>query len=155
MGAVYFYHLTQNPVEQTLAVLLGKSRAAGWRVLVRGRTAERMDWLDQKLWQGADDSFVAHGLAGGPHDADQPILLTTGQDVPNGATCLMSVDGAELTSAEVDASERACVLFDGYDEDAVAQARTQWKALTDAGCTAQYWSEDGGRWEMKAQHPKA
>ncbi|MCW8843703.1 MAG: DNA polymerase III subunit chi, partial [Rhodobacteraceae bacterium] len=29
--------------------------------------------------------------------------------------------------------------------------RGQWKSLTDAGCAAQYWSEESGRWEKKAE----
>ena len=54
-------------------------------VLVRGTDAGRLDWLDQKLWAGGDDAFLPHGLAGGPHDALQPILLTSGPETPNGA----------------------------------------------------------------------
>jgi DNA polymerase III subunit chi len=52
---------------------------------------------------------------------------------------------------EVAAMERVCILFDGNDEAAVAQARGQWKALTGAGCAAAYWSEESGRWEKKAE----
>ena len=33
-------------------------------------------------------------------DADQPVLLTTGTAVPNGATYLVAIDGAEVTPAE-------------------------------------------------------
>ncbi|WP_204115126.1 DNA polymerase III subunit chi [Shimia biformata] len=154
MGDAFFYHLTRNPVETTLATLLERSRAAGMRVLVRGRDAERMNWLDEKLWLGPEDAFLAHGLSGGPHDADQPILLTTADGNPNGANCLMVIDGAEVSAEEVQAADRVCILFDGHDEGAVGIARTQWKGLTDAGCAAKYWSEESGRWEMKAQHPK-
>ena len=47
--------------------------------------------------------------------------------------------------------ERVSVIFDGNDPEAVNQARAQWKALTDAGCAAQYWSEESERWEKKAE----
>jgi DNA polymerase-3 subunit chi len=151
MGAAYFYHLTQRPLEVTLPLLLGKALQAGWRVAVRGRDPARMDWLDQKLWLGPEDSFLPHGLAGGPHDADQPVLLTTGAERPNGAVCVMAVDGAEVPPDEVQALERVCILFDGNDTDAVTIARGQWKALTAAGCSAQYWSEASGKWEKKAE----
>ena len=151
MGAAYFYHLTRNPLEHTLAVLLPRARQAGWRCLVRGRAVERMDWLDQKLWLGKDEDFLPHGLAGGPFDADQPILLSFAQDNPNGAQCVMAIDGADVTVEEVQSSERVCILFDGHDADAVSHARQQWKTLTDAGCAAQYWSEESGRWEKKAE----
>ena len=33
----------------------------------------------------------------------------------------------------------------------MAHARGQWKALTGAGCAAEYWSEESGRWEKKAE----
>ncbi|QBF31629.1 DNA polymerase III subunit chi [Thalassococcus sp. S3] len=151
MGAAYFYHLTRNPLELTLPILLGKARGAGWRIAVRGRDTERMAWLDERLWLGSDESFLAHGLAGGPHDAHQPILLTTERDAANAPQCLMAMDGAEVAPDEVAALERVCVLFDGNDESAVQHARGQWKALTDGGCSAQYWSEASGRWEKKAE----
>lgn len=150
MGAAYFYHLTRAPLEVTLPLLLDKARGAGWRVAVRGRDPARLDWLDQKLWLLADDGFVPHGMAGGPHDADQPILLTTGA-AANGAACVMAIDGAAVAPDEVQAMERVCILFDGNDPAAVQAARVQWKALTDAGCAAQYWSEESGRWEKKAE----
>lgn len=132
-------------------MLLGKARGAGWRVAVRGRDQARMEWLDEKLWQGPDDGFMPHGLASRPHAADQPVLLTTEVDNPNAAVCLMSVDGADVAADEVTALERTCVLFDGNDPAALDVARGQWKTLTDAGCSAQYWSEEGGRWEKKAE----
>ncbi|MEQ9693893.1 DNA polymerase III subunit chi [Shimia sp. SDUM112013] len=156
MGAAFFYHLTRQPIDVTLPMLIGKARGAGWRILVRGRSADRMDWLDQKLWLQGDESFLPHGLAGGPHDADQPVLLThESSSNGNAAGCLMSIDGAPVTPDEVRAADRVCILFDGHDLDAVAHARTQWKALTDAGCAAQYWSEESGRWEKKLKKQKA
>ncbi len=151
MGAAYFYHLTHKPLEVTLPMLLGKARQAGWRVAVRGTKAERLDWLDQKLWLGAEDGFLPHGVAGGPHDADQPILLTLGADTPNGASCVMAIDGAPVTADEVAALDRVCIIFDGNDPDALNTARAQWKNLTKAGAEAQYWSEESGRWEKKAE----
>lgn len=151
MGAVYFYHLTERPLEATLPILLEKSVAAGWRVELRGVTPERADWLDAQLWQGgARESFLPHGRAGGTHDADQPILLThAGQGAP-GASCLVAYDGAELSPEEVAGAARAMILFDGRNEAAVQVARGQWKTLTDAGCAAQYWAYEGG-WIKKAE----
>ena len=151
MGAAYFYHLTRRPLEAALPLLLDKALAAGWRVAVRGVDAARLDRLDARLWLGPEDGFLPHGRAGGPHDAEQPVLLTTDTACPNGAVCVMAVDGATVTAAEVQAMERACILFDGNDEAALSAARAQWKALTGAGCAAQYWSETSGKWEKKAE----
>ncbi len=151
MGAVYFYHLTQKPLEVTLRVLLEKSLAAGWRVAVRGRTDALLDRLDAQLWLGPEEGFLPHGRAGTPQEADQPILLTNERVAANDPTCLISVEGADLDANEVAALERAMVLFDGHDAGAVQAAREQWKALTTAGAAAQYWSEESGRWEKKAE----
>ncbi|WP_170424337.1 DNA polymerase III subunit chi [Ruegeria arenilitoris] len=151
MGAVYFYHLTRQPLEYTLPVLLDKARQAGWKIAVRGTDPARMDWLDEKLWLGREEDFLPHGRAGGPHDAAQPILLTTEMQAANDPTCVMAVDGAQVEPDEVNGLDRVCILFDGNDEQAVQHARGQWKALTGAGCSAQYWSEESGRWEKKAE----
>ncbi|MBU2358863.1 MAG: DNA polymerase III subunit chi, partial [Alphaproteobacteria bacterium] len=138
MGAVYFYHLTESPIDQALPQLVDRAAGQGWRVLIRGRRMPLLDRLDAVLWQGPPDNFRAHGMAG-DHDADQPILL--GIDTPaEGFDCVMSVDGADLTAAEIATAARACVLFDGHDGDALQRARSQWKALTGAAVAAQYWA---------------
>lgn len=149
MGEAYFYHLTRNPVEATLGTLLARCRQQGWSVAVRGGDAARLERLDAALWEGPADAFLAHGLAGGDHDARQPILLTTGA-ATNAPDCLMALDGAEVAAGEVEEMARVCILFDGMDGAALARARAQWKTLTEAGCGARYWSEESGKWVEKA-----
>ncbi len=152
MGAAFFYHLTQSTLEDTARVLLGKSLQAGWRVELRCPDETVADRLDAQLWLGPEETFLPHGRAGGPHDGLQPILLTvTGQGADPGTTALMSVGGADVAPDEVGSLERALILFDGHDGDAVALARAQWKALTGAGVSAQYWSQESGKWAMKAE----
>ncbi|WP_372887872.1 DNA polymerase III subunit chi [Shimia sp.] len=154
MGRALFYHLTRASVDSTLATLAGRALEQGWNVLVRGTEAARIDWLDQRLWlAGGEAGFLPHGIAGGAQDGDQPILLTTEQGNANGALYLVSIDGAEITADEIAAAERGVILFDGHDEAAVAHARQQWKSLTGAGCAAEYWSEDSGRWQKMAEKP--
>jgi DNA polymerase III subunit chi len=151
MGTVMFFHLMQSAPADTLAVNASRALGQGWRVMVRGTDRALLDLLDQALWlKGDDDSFLPHGLEGGPHDADQPVLLGLGGPA-NGAKVLALVDGAEATDAEIAAMERVWVLFDGNDPDRLQAARGQWKAMTTAGHPAQYWSEESGRWEKKAE----
>ena len=151
MGNALFYHLTRSPAESLLPVLIGKSLAAGWRVELRGTDQGRLARLDERLW--LDEGFLPHGLAGGPHDARQPVLLTVagqaGAPAANAPSCLMALDGAEVAAAECESLQRACILFDGNDPAATDRARDQWRALTEAGVTAEYWSEDGGGWNRK------
>ena len=153
MGAAWFYHLTRRPVEAALPVLLERALAADWRVAVRGTDHARLARLDEALWTYDPDAFLPHGMAGGRHDARQPVLLTDRAEAPNGAVCVMAVDGAGVTADEVKALQRVCILFDGQDPAAVDHARGQWAALVGAGCAATYWSEETGRWEKKVDRP--
>src|SRR5690349_13618661 len=117
MGTVMFFHLMQPAPADTLAINAPRALAQGWRVMVRGTDPADLDRLDTALWRkGGDDSFLPHGLEGGPQDADQPVLLGLGGPV-NGAKVLALVDGAGATDAEITAMERVWVLFDGNDPD--------------------------------------
>ena len=145
-----FYHLTRSTPQETMATILPRALSAGWKVMLRGTDEVALTALDTALWLNPDDSFLPHGLAGGPYDADQPILLGQGA-IANAAEGLMLIDGAETTPAEAERLERVWVLFDGADEVALNAARRLWTTLTTAGLAAQYWSEESGRWEKKTE----
>jgi DNA polymerase III subunit chi len=150
MGTAMFYHLTRSTPEDTVTSLLGRAVGMGWRIMIRGNDATRLDRLDAHLWLHPENSFLPHGRAGVVHDADQPVLLGDGP-ISNNATAMMLLDGAEVALAEAQSLIRVWLIFDGQDETAVAEARKQWKTLTDAGIAAQYWSEETGKWQMKAE----
>ena len=142
MAAAWFYHLTRSPVEATLAMLLPKALGAGWRIAVRGTDRARLERLDELLWHG--DGFLPHGLWGGAHDAEQPVLLTTEAGAANGAACLMAVDGAEVAVDEALVFERVCLLFEGADAAAMEAARAQGRGPTESYASAVSRSEDSG-----------
>jgi len=146
-----FYHLTQRTLADTLRMLVEKSLEKGWQVAVRGTDRAELEALDAALWLGPEDSFLPHGLAGGDQDAAQPVLLGTGGPNVNAARCLMAVHSAPVMAAEVASFERVCILFDDADPAQMAQAREHWRVLTGAGISAQYWSEETGRWEKKRE----
>jgi DNA polymerase-3 subunit chi len=146
MALVMFYHLTRSRPAQTLAAILPRAVAMGWRVMLRGTDAARIAELDAALWQA--DGFLPHGIVGGLHDADQPILLGGGV-LADGIRALALVDGAKCSLAEAEALERVWILFDGNDPVALETARAQWREITGAKIAAQYWSEDSGKWEKK------
>jgi DNA polymerase-3 subunit chi len=155
MGTVMFFHLTRSGPADTLAVNAARALQQGWRVLVRGTDPATLADLDAALWlKGGDESFLPHGLEGAGHDLDQPILLGTGAPV-NGAKVIALIDGAGATDPEIIAMERVWVLFDGNHDARLQAARLQWKATVAAGHLAQYWSEESGRWEKKAENPAA
>ncbi|MEM9754649.1 MAG: DNA polymerase III subunit chi [Pseudomonadota bacterium] len=153
MGEVFFYHLTRQALEPTLRVILEKSLAQGWRVAVRAPDDSLLDRLDQQLWLIPEDGFLPHGRAGGPQDADQPILLTPDRTAANRPDAVVSVAGAEIGAHEAATLARASILFDGQDAAAVEAARAQWRRLTEAGIGAVYWSDASGRWEEKSRSP--
>lgn len=149
MGEAKFFHLTRSIPEDVVRLNVTRALAMGWRVVIRGRDRAALERLDERLWLEPDDSFLPHGLCGGPHDADQPVLLTDRAAMANGAAALLALDGADVSAEEVAGLQRAWIVFDGADPAALEVARHQWRLLTGAGVTAEYWSEETGRWAMK------
>lgn len=145
---VLFYHLERQPLEKVLPSLLEKTLERGWRAVVQLGSEERLEALDLELWTYRDDSFLAHGTAKDTAAEHQPIYLTTGEEVPNGAGVRFMVDGA--VSTRFSGYARIVYLFDGNDPDAKAKAREQWTAARKAGCAVTYWQQsESGRWEKK------
>ncbi|WP_316013096.1 DNA polymerase III subunit chi [Roseobacter sp. HKCCA0434] len=148
---VLFYRLGSSTLEATVTTFAERTLARGARMAVRGTGAARLDILDAHLWSFRDDAFLPHGQAGGPHDAEQPVLLTTKAEVPNGATTLILCDGARVETGELDGFERVALIFDGNDDEATRIAREDWKRVSETGHTAVFWAEEEGRWVEKAR----
>lgn len=146
---VLFYHLERQPLEAVLPTLLERTLDRGWRAIVQVGSEERLEALDTALWTYSEASFLPHGTKKDGHAADQPVFLTTGDDVPNAAGVKFLVDGAE--AASFTGFMRLVYLFDGHDQEATASARRQWQAAKAAGCAVTYWRQsDAGRWEKMA-----
>ena len=150
MTEILFYHLQRQPLEKVLPQLLEKSFERGWRVCVQTPKAERLEKLDEHLWTYSEGGFLPHGIEGQADLADEPIALTQADDNPNGATVRFLVDGAPLPDAPEN-YQRIVLMFDGYDEEALAAARSNWKEVRVRGLDATYLQQnDEGRWEKKA-----
>ncbi|MDE2362507.1 MAG: DNA polymerase III subunit chi [Hyphomicrobiales bacterium] len=152
---VWFYHLQRQPLEAVLPTLVERTRARGWTAVIQTASAERLQALDDLLWTYNDSSFLAHGSSREGDGALQPVWLTAETDNPNSAAVRFFVEGADAPAALADPqaapTERAIVLFDGRDEDALNIARMQFRTLREKGFALSYWrqSEDG-RWEKTA-----
>jgi DNA polymerase-3 subunit chi len=147
MTELLFYHLHRQPIEKVLPALLEKSLERGWRVVVQAASEERIEALDAHLWTYRDDAFLPHGTAKESDAAAQPVLLTTGEDNPNGAHVRFLIDGAAVP-ADAASYQRIVLLFDGEDEDAVAAARARSTEAKAQGFDVTYWQPDEqGRWK--------
>lgn len=145
MTEIVFYHLERRPLDAVLPTLLEKSLERGWRAVVQCGSAERLESLDAHLWSYRDDAFLAHGTAADGDAGAQPIYLTTGEDNPNGADIRFLVDRAE--PGDLTGYTRVVLLFDGRDDEAVAEARRHWKRAAADGHDVTYWRQDDhGRW---------
>jgi DNA polymerase III subunit chi len=150
MTEVLFYHLQGQPLERVLPTLIERSLDRGWRVIVQSSSEERIEALDAQLWTFRDDSFVPHGTNREASAAEQPVLLTVNDDNPNAAAVRFLIDGAPLPT-DAPSYQRIVLMFDGTDDDAVADARTRWSAAKAAGFAVTYWQADeSGRWVKKA-----
>lgn len=146
MTEVLFYHLERSALIDVLPTLLERSLERGWRAAISCPDAQELEALDTLLWTAREDSFLAHGLANGKRDADQPILLSSDGAVGNEPHILFLTHGAQAQAAEN--FTRVVDLFDGTDMQAVDAARARFRAMREAGHDVTYWRQsDAGKWE--------
>lgn len=146
---VLFYHLERTRLENVLPQLLEKTLERGWRAIVRSGSGERLDALDSHLWTYRDDSFLGHGRSGQEQAGRQPILLTTSHENENQSDVLFLVDQSDMDQFE--SYQRAVVIFDGGDDEALNRAREDWKSVQKTDHDTTYWRQSAaGRWEKQA-----
>ena len=114
----------------------------GGRLLAVSSAEAQLDRIGEQLWTRLPGTFLANGRAGGPHDARQPILLSSAVEPANGARLIALADGLWRDAAL--GFERGFYFF---DEATVQGARNAWRALGGReGLTRHYWKQQGKRW---------
>lgn len=149
MTEVAFYHLQRSRLDDVLPALLSKTLDAGKRAVVVVGSESRIDQLDGVLWTRDPASWLPHGSRRDGNAGEQPVWLTDTDENPNGAQFLFLADGASSDSLE--SFERCFVLFDGNDDDAVAQARERWTSYKGAGHAVTYWKQGERGWERQGE----
>jgi DNA polymerase-3 subunit chi len=141
-----FYLSGNQPVERVLPLIARAALGQGQRLLVVSGDGEQLARLDAALWEQQPEQFLAHGTAGGAHDARQPILLAETCAATNGADLLALADGQWRDEAEQFA--RVFLLF---DESGRAAARFVWRQFDGReGVEREFFELDGGKWVKKA-----
>lgn len=150
MTEVLFYHLERQPLERVLPLLVEKSIERGWRAAIRTGRMERVRDLDELLWIYSEDSFLPHSNEADSNLQREPALVTSTDNFANLPDVVFLVDRAPFLP-EVGTFERIVYMFDGQDEDALAEARLAWKEVRAKGLLSTYWQQDeNGRWQKKA-----
>lgn len=149
MTEIRFYHLQQQTLEQALPKLMERVQEAGLRAVIKLPGNGLMETIDKVLWDYAPGSFLPHDKEGCAEPAEQPIYLTTSEENPNKATVLVLVDAVK--SDAISRYDRCLYMFDGRNEQIVAEARKDWKSFKDLDAEMSYWQQrDSGGWEKKA-----
>ena len=139
---VDFYQLSRDPAEAVVPLLAANTLRAGERMLVVSGDAAQRAAVSQALWSHAPESFLAHGEAGGAHDARQPVLLSDRPEAANGARFVALADGAWRDG--LDDFARVFLLFGASQID---DARACWRMLGEReGAERKFWVQDGGKW---------
>jgi DNA polymerase-3 subunit chi len=143
---VDFYHLTFAPVERVLPRIAERIIEEKGRLLIVSADESLSDRLDTHLWNYRPDSFLPHGRAGKPGEADQPVLIAPGCDPINGARNIALADGAWWDEALT--FDRAFLFF---GEDRIGDARDAWRALgSHDGMERRFWKQDEmGKWSRE------
>lgn len=139
---VDFYQLSRDPVEQVVPLLARKALQGGHRMLVVSGDGEQRAGISRALWSEGGTHFLAHGEAGEPHAARQPILLSETCAAPNEARMVLLADG--VWREEATGFERAFLLFDA---DATQNARELWRNFRVRDTIESHaWKQEDGGW---------
>jgi len=140
---VDFYQLGGLDPARAMAQLAGKAVEVGLRVLVVDGDEEARQAQSRALWELSPEGFFANGIAGGPYDARQPVLLSGKVEPVNDAKVLILADGQWRDPPP--AFERVMLLF---DEENIAGARAAWRMLGEQDAAdRRFWKQDDrGRW---------
>jgi DNA polymerase-3 subunit chi len=139
---VDFYQLSRDPAEAVLPRIARNALNIGERLLVVSADAEQLGRISAGLWGRIADSFLAHGTAGGEHDARQPILLSSAMEPANGARFVAIADG--LWRDGEPAFARTFYIF---GDETLHGARDCWRMLgRREGVDRRFWKQQGGRW---------
>ena len=115
---VDFYQLSRDPVDVTVAKLARKVLQAGERLVVVSDDGAQREHLSKILWEQGGAAFLANGMAGAPHAARQPILLSDSCAAPNEARMALIADGVWREDAL--GFDRVLLLFDAAQRDDAA-----------------------------------
>ena len=150
MSQIDFYHLQKQTLDQVLPKLVEKAYATNANIKIKVGNETRVEFINSLLWTYNEESFIPHGSKKDGFAKEQPIWLSAEDDNPNQATMLFLVDGATISSEEINKYERIFNIFDGNDEVSLQQARDFWKEISSAETTLNYYQQDdSGRWNKK------
>ena len=132
-------------------MLAEKVYATGKRLLIKTELTEKAQYLNTLLWTYRPDSWLPHGSVKNDFADRQPVYLTAGYENPNKASVLILINTTD--AADINAFERVLFVFDGNDENVLANARAFWKSVASAeDGEAHYWAQnDRGAWEERAK----
>lgn len=140
---VDFYQLARDPAERVVPLLARKVLESGERLLVVSDDPAQRAAISAALWAHEAEAYLAHGHAGEPNDARQPVLLADRCEAANGASLALIADGRWREEAARFA--RVLLLFGG---DTIEAARALWRELgAREGCERHYWQQHRGGWK--------
>ena len=129
-----------------MALIAGRARADGTRLLVVDADAERRASTSRALWEAKPEAFLANDDASELHAERQPILLSETCDAANGARLAIIADGRWRDEGE--GFDRTIMLF---DEAGIPAAREVWRKFDGReDVERRYFAQEDGKWVKKA-----
>jgi DNA polymerase-3 subunit chi len=141
-----FWQLSSGSVGQVVALIAGRARGDGAKLLVIDSDAERRGATSRALWEAKPETFLANGDAAEPHAKRQPILLSETCEAANGARLAIIADGQWRDEGE--GFDRTIMLF---DEAGTPAARAMWRQFDGReDVERRYFAQEDRKWVKKA-----
>lgn len=145
---IQFYHLLSTSRARAVPKLMEKVLGSGARAVMLASDDATLKTMSDALWSNDPASFIPHGGVRDCQSSEQPIYLTLADENPNGAEILCVLDGS--LPASVSTYSKLLDVFDGSNEDEVANARKRWAYYKEKGFALQYVKQQpGGGWKVE------
>lgn len=145
-----FYQLAGGEVSELAAQLTEKAQSVGKKTIIHAPKSETQN-VSRALWVLRDLSFLAHGIDG-DDGAEFAAIWVSSDSNENQISAEFAILLFGQSVPDMTAYERCFILFNGKDEAALQEARSQWKSLSSQyqGLCRYFAKTDEGKWEQKA-----
>ena len=151
MTEISFYHLQYSSAPTAVVRLVQKAADRKLPTLLLCQNEDMVKEVDELLWTFSTDAFIPHATDQDALTDQQPVLISSHHELPANHAELLVIQGrtAALDEAYLKHFNKVMDVFDGSNDNDVAEARKRWAHYKKQGYTMTYWKQNQkGGWQQ-------
>jgi len=145
MSKITFYQVMNDEIIKSACMILDKCFKNNLKTFVNVSDEDTKKLLNKSLWTFSQKAFVPHGSDEDPDPTKHPIYISTSNECPINASCLMLIGNSKTIFGDF---ERILVMVDGTSENDVESAQSTLDSLKNLGHKIEYYKQNSsGGWD--------